>query len=64
MRKNDTLIAESRQELSPAEQFEELIPLARILVALGVVPDLNVEEFDEVAEQIIATARRTRRADK
>jgi hypothetical protein len=64
MRKNDTLIADSGQELSPTEQFDEIIPLARILVALGVVPDLNVEEFDEVAEQIIATARRTRRADQ
>jgi hypothetical protein len=57
MRKNDIPIDGSLQELSPAEQFEVLVPLARILVHLGLVRGLTVEKFDEVAEQIIATGR-------
>lgn len=57
MCKNDIPFDGAQQELSPAEQFEVLVPLARILVHLGLVRGLTVEKFDKVAEQIIATGR-------
>lgn len=38
------------QELSPAEQFRQLLPLARMLVAEGVVPGITLTEFDATAK--------------
>ena len=34
------------QELSPTDQFHHLLPLARMLVAAGAVPDITLAEFD------------------
>jgi hypothetical protein len=52
MRTNDTPPTSLGQAPSPADQFSQLIPLARMLVALGLVADLDLKKFDEVAEQI------------
>jgi hypothetical protein len=49
MGKNDTA---SGQDPSPADQFRELGPLARMLVGVGLVPGLDLKKFDEVVEQI------------
>jgi hypothetical protein len=42
-RKNDT-------QLSPSEQLRQLLPLARMLVAEGLVPDITLAEFDATAK--------------
>ncbi|MGD0186965.1 MAG: hypothetical protein ABSC25_17165 [Roseiarcus sp.] len=46
-RENDTP-RQPAQELSPAEQFQLLVPLARMMIAAGAspFPDFTVVEFD------------------
>lgn len=51
-RKNHFAPDASGQELSPAEQFRQLLPLARMLIAEGVTPfpDFTLAEFDATAQ--------------
>jgi hypothetical protein len=43
MSKSKNRIAKNRNQLPPAEQFKELIPFGRVLVALGLVPGITID---------------------